>query len=80
MTETNPGSARRRRAVFGRWPKTCEREKRDFSREDLGNAASPKELFGAPPNGTRGPRVLPRSYANTVSLTFVFINLMAMCS
>jgi hypothetical protein len=23
------------------------------------NAAYPKELFGAPPNKTRGPRVLP---------------------
>jgi hypothetical protein len=81
VTKTNPGSARRRRAVFGPLAeKTREREKRDFSREDLGNAAFPKELFGAPPNGSRGPRVLPRSYANTVSLTFVFINLMAMCS
>ena len=46
----------------------------------LGDAASPKELFGGPPNGTRGPRVLPRSYANKLSVTFVFINLMAMCS
>ena len=46
----------------------------------LGDAASPKELFGAPPNGTRGPRVLPRSYANTLSVSIVFINLMAMCS
>jgi len=53
VTDANPGSARRRRAVFGRWPKTRERENRDFSREGLGDAASPKGLFGAPPNGTR---------------------------
>jgi len=79
VTDANSGSARRRRAVFGRWPKNREHEKRDFSREALGDAASPQGRFGGPPNGTRGPRVLPRSYANTLSVTFVFINLMAMC-
>jgi hypothetical protein len=46
----------------------------------LRDAVSPKELFGGPPNGTRGPRVLPRSYANKLLVIFVFINLMAMCS
>jgi hypothetical protein len=50
-----------------------------FQEKVLGNAASPKELFGVPPNGTRGPRVLPRSYANMLSVSFVFIILMAMC-
>ena len=30
MTDATPGSARRRRAVFGRWPKTRECERRDF--------------------------------------------------
>ena len=46
----------------------------------LGDVASPKELFGGPPNGARGPRVLPGSYANTLSVSLLFINLMAMCS
>jgi hypothetical protein len=46
VSDANAGSARGLRAVFGRWPKTREREKRG--------------LFGGPPNGTRGPRVLPR--------------------
>jgi hypothetical protein len=45
-----------------------------ISQEELrGDAASPKELFGAPPNNTREPRVLPGSYANTLSVSFVFI-------
>jgi hypothetical protein len=30
VTDANSGSARRQRAVFGRWPKTREREKRHF--------------------------------------------------
>ena len=37
-----------------------------FFKRGLGDAASRKELFGGPPNATRGPRVLPRSYANRV--------------
>ena len=64
MTDANPGSARRRRAVFGRWPKI----RKYFSRESPEDAPSPKELFGAPPNSTRGPRVLPRSHVNMLSL------------
>ena len=42
MTDANPGSARRWRAVFGRWPKTSEREKRDYSREVFGMPRRPK--------------------------------------
>jgi hypothetical protein len=68
MNDANPWSARRWRAVFGRWPKAREYEKSDFSRESLGDAASAKELFGGPPNSTRGPRVLPRSQVKMLSL------------
>ena len=54
--------------------------RRAIFKRGLGDAASAKEPFGAPPNGTRGPRVLPGSYANALSITCVFINLIAMCS
>ena len=70
MSAANPGSARRWRVVFGRWPKQLWR---DVPR---GGMRSLKELFGGPPNGPRGPRVLPRSYANKLLVSFEFINLM----
>ena len=47
----------------------------------LGDAASRKELFGGPPNRyMRATCAPPESYANTLSVSFLFINLMAMCS
>jgi len=50
-----------------RWPKTREREKRGL----FGGAAEPVHA---------GRVCSPESYANTLSVSFLFINLMAMCS
>ena len=54
-------------------------EKRDFQR-CLQNAEYPKELFGEPPNRTRGPRMLPRSHAKPFWINSEFISLMVIWS
>ena len=50
--------------LFSAAGRKLDRVRSTLLKRSLRHAAYPKELFGAPPNSTRGPRVLPRSHVN----------------
>ena len=65
MTAANLGSARRWRAVFGRGRKLASNA---IFQEKVQKMSRSQKAVRRAAEQTRGPRVLPRSYVNMLSL------------